>query len=649
VEDWLNLFSHHLLSTGKDIRDIETQNKGFNIATKNQKVLKEHLGMLLQDLELSDETVSVLQNASLETLVGIKDLEEATQKVQNAMKTNTNEKLKDMFVVKERIGQFGEYCNQFSSRFVIFLKDLIKVYCDQALKNDVKFAKRQPLILSSYLDMEESLLQYRNLVSWLKEIDPRQHMDVQVNYVELISQVHKRELKHLLDFLRMSYIERKTASDELEYGIDSFTYSAFSQNSVQSVMKATSQAALNATKPLSISILKESTLSRKTSVITDSNRESLITKLGRPRKISSNNSNAFQTASTMSRIGLDSMPNEISDDKLSVEGMVCLLVFILEGFLNFFEFLTKTITKHQNFLMDFLCLPQCTPLNTNVSILLNSLDIPRNIQLDLRASKKLEESMSNMFPGLHLDIISLIDYIVKYDNSASLGILVSLEKSWRKSNFTNYPFLNSTFEQIKDKLVSIFQKYCAEQVAAVEDYRVNVKKRSGLISFTKVYPRFVRKMEIFMKGVDPEYESRKLLKDMYDRLSKAVSESLNAFAKEIVSDDKEQLNAHILLLENMHHFYTELRGQKVVFLEPFIKYAKSQYDLQLSAYIKAVVRRPLGKMLEFFEGIEDLLKTKTPDEIGFHISYNRAALKKVVSSLPGKEVIHCLILVEKIS
>ena len=47
----------------------------------------------------------------------------------------------------------------------------------------------------------------------------------------------------------------------------------------------------------------------------------------------------------------------------------------------------------------------------------------------------------------------------------------------------------------------------------------------------------------------------------------------------------------------MHHFYTEIRARKVAVLDQYVKLAKASYDTHLSAYIKVVIRRPLGKLL----------------------------------------------------
>lgn len=96
------------------------------------------------------------------------------------------------------------------------------------------------------------------------------------------------------------------------------------------------------------------------------------------------------------------------------------------------------------------------------------------------------------------------------------------------------------------------------------------------------------------------------------------------------------------MLENNHYFYSELRGQKVSSLDNHIKFAKSQYDFHLQTFVRTVVRKPLGKLMEFFEGIEELLKTKSPEEVGYHLSYNRSALKKMIASFTPKEVSYSL-------
>ena len=52
----------------------------------------------------------------------------------------------------------------------------------------------------------------------------------------------------------------------------------------------------------------------------------------------------------------------------------------------------------------------------------------------------------------------------------------------------------------------------------------------------------------------------------------------------------------LLFIENMHHFYSVVRARKVSSLDPYVKQAKSTYDIHLDAYCKVVIRKPLGKL-----------------------------------------------------
>jgi hypothetical protein len=47
----------------------------------------------------------------------------------------------------------------------------------------------------------------------------------------------------------------------------------------------------------------------------------------------------------------------------------------------------------------------------------------------------------------------------------------------------------------------------------------------------------------------------------------------------------------------MHHFYHALRSNRLSILERWAKEAKTKYESSLDAYIKVVIRRPLGKLL----------------------------------------------------
>ena len=138
--------------------------------------------------------------------------------------------------------------------------------------------------------------------------------------------------------------------------------------------------------------------------------------------------------------------------------------------------------------------------------------------------------------------------------------------------------------------------------------------------------------------------ARKLIDKAYARIIKVMFDVLEAEAQQFSvdakapSDEKESLHIHILTVENMHHFYGEIRARKVPSLDVYIKQAKTLYEFNLEAYCKAVIKKPLGKLLEFFDGVEALLKTGPADEVSFHVQFSKGALKDVIRKYPGKEI-----------
>lgn len=103
-------------------------------------------------------------------------------------------------------------------------------------------------------------------------------------------------------------------------------------------------------------------------------------------------------------------------------------------------------------------------------------------------------------------------------------------------------------------------------------------------------------MEALLEG-NEDTEARKLITSAYDKIVRMMFESTEAVAKETVDfDDKEQ-GSHVVNIENMHYFYSELRQRKITNLENYMKYAKGSYESHLETYVRGVVRRSLLKLL----------------------------------------------------
>lgn len=104
-----------------------------------------------------------------------------------------------------------------------------------------------------------------------------------------------------------------------------------------------------------------------------------------------------------------------------------------------------------------------------------------------------------------------------------------------------------------------------------------------------------------------QLEIRRMVDDAYQRINKAMFESLKVIAKESPAvmatqgqgdpEDKEALNYHILLIENMNHYIEEVDARSDPVLLEWKSRAEDEIREHMDLYVDAVIRRPLGKLL----------------------------------------------------
>jgi len=211
---------------------------------------------------------------------------------------------------------------------------------------------------------------------------------------------------------------------------------------------------------------------------------------------------------------------------------------------------------------------------------------------------------------------------------------------------------------LHERLSGLFKKFVEDQVKAIEETKVKVNKRRGIISFMRTFPVFSGMIEGMMPHEFPQNDTlaiRFILDEAYGKILKAMWESLNFIAKDNPAsgsgggqssapssgdpEDKEAINYHILLIENMNHFAEEVETQKNAVLEEWKERALHDMYKHLTQYTDAVIRRPLGKWLDFLESTEALMKTnESYAAIASKPSHSRSSAKKVLASYDLKEI-----------
>ena len=242
--------------------------------------------------------------------------------------------------------------------------------------------------------------------------------------------------------------------------------------------------------------------------------------------------------------------------------------------------------------------------------------------------------------------------------------MLALETRIGEFEDSNQEYLVQTLQQIHSRLTTRFDRFVDEQIRGIEETKVKIKKRKGVIAFMKTFPLFASTVESMLATPNASrYEIRHLVNDVYIKINNAMFESLKFIAKEspVVmagqkthgptsaagvgadAEDKEVLNYHILLIENMHHYLEEVDGRSNPVLAEWKETALREMTEHLDLYLDAVVRRPLGKLLDFLESTESLIAAAgasgaDPAAIAERASHARPTFRKLLGQFDAREV-----------
>jgi exocyst complex component 1 len=213
---------------------------------------------------------------------------------------------------------------------------------------------------------------------------------------------------------------------------------------------------------------------------------------------------------------------------------------------------------------------------------------------------------------------------------------------------SNQDYLNNVLQKLNSSLESRFTKFVEEQIHAIEETKVKIKKRKGVISFMRVFPNFSAAVENMLSTTDATSSVRRAVDREYERIVKSMFDSLKVIARENPAtltssgadpEDKEALNYHILLIENMNHFSEELNTHGLEVLEDWKEAASNEMAEHMGLYLNAVMRRPLGKLLEYLENLESQVASgKNMTIITAQPSNSKVTFNKILSTYDGREV-----------
>jgi exocyst complex component 1 len=299
-----------------------------------------------------------------------------------------------------------------------------------------------------------------------------------------------------------------------------------------------------------------------------------------------------------------------------------------EAFSHCLDEMANIMFQEQNFVVDFFHISSMERMDFS-DIVGSSAPYERQLadirerrmaDPDKQLSQRLTDMMGEIYAFFPGDVQKLVDWTIKTGGElAGIGVLLALETQMAKYEETNQDFLLRTLQKVHDRLANLFSRFVDGQIRAIEDKKVKIKKRKGVITFMKIFPIFSTVIENMLPsqqevaaGPYGDLEVRVMVDQAYGRINKAMFESLRAIAKESPAimnpgqggpqlqgdiEAKEALNYHILLIENMNHYVEEVDARNTYVLEDWKQRAHTELEEHLQLYIVSVIRRPLGKLL----------------------------------------------------
>ncbi|RMJ10308.1 hypothetical protein CDV36_010046 [Fusarium kuroshium] len=621
LDNLLTLYSVELSTLSEDIAYIEAQGQGLQVQTANQKLLKKELESLLETCAITSNELEVLRMAPLDNLRGLEDVEKSLVVLYKAMikidptrsggdkvdvtgesdqAHGLNPDFKQMRIVQEKKQVYDQESASFMRRFVEFMsRQFDDAFTETKLAMEGALSRK---VDSTHHDLGRDVLwKYSPLMLYARDMDTEQWNRLIQTYQDKSQPVYRVEFQAVVAVWRKN--ARKLTGDEAEL-LFTTPVEKHQEGGV-------------ATTARKLTVKRSQTLARALR----SQRE---------------DGGSKQKAEKRGAEGRD-LPYEV--------------------FAGVLDDLLPLMQMEQNFIIDFFHATTLEQIDFPDSVAARAprdrrggdLRRPRLMEPDRELAKRILRSMEVVFAFLEAELLRLMEWVVGQDPLQGIGVLATLEKKMAEISQSNQEYLNTLLQKLHGHLEVRFKKFVDEQIRAIEETKVKISKRKGVISFIRVFPAFSAAVENMLAGVDANLASRSTIDREYDRLLKTMFDSLMVIAREnpgvsVTSgsadpEDKEALNFHILLIENMNHFTEETDTRGLDVLEEWKDQANATYDEHMNLYLNAVMRRPLGKVLEHLENMEAQLQSgKSASTIAAQPSNSKMVFNKVLGNYDSKEV-----------
>ncbi|CAN8097927.1 unnamed protein product [Discula destructiva] len=630
LDNLLTLYGVELSTLQDDIAYIEAQGQGLQVQAANQKLLKKELESLLETCAITANDLQALSLAPLDSVSGVEEVEntlvmlyKAMLKIDPQMGSGDGEKSKlqsseqaidfngdyvKMRIVQEKKQMYMRESTMFMQRLVEFMAREFRLVYEE-VRRALQGALHKKVDPHNHDVGRDILWKYDPLMLYARDVDLENWNRLIQEYQDASHPTYKMEFRDALGSWKRN--ARKTAGDE------ALLFTTEQEKKQEKKEEGEGHTLALAARKLTVK------------------RSQTLARIGRSPLGGDGNKDANKTSNDSSR----SLPYEVFASVLDD------LLPLVEMEQNFIISFFHATTLEQ---MDF---PDAVASVSVGSRRGNDLKRHRLMEPDRDLARRVTRAMEVIFPFLERDLANLVDWVLSQSPLQGVGVMASLERKLADIAQSNQEFLNTVLQKVHSNLAVKFKRFADEQLRAIEDTKVKINKRKGVISFMRIFPAFSLAVENMLIGIDPNLNVRRTVDREYDRILKCMFESLKVIARENPAagvaatgasadpEDKEALNYHILLIENMNHYIEEVDTHSLDTLERWKSAAQAELDEHMERYLDAVMRRPLGRLLDQIENIEGQLKSgKAPQAIAMQPSNSKATFDKVMLHYDAREV-----------
>ncbi|CAO1615648.1 unnamed protein product [Parajaminaea phylloscopi] len=607
IDSLVASFKVSLNSRAEDIGFIEGQNRGLQVMNSNWRALQREIEQLSQTVNIPAYEVERLLAPDFEATGSIEAKESAAASLYKAIlqarTSQIEERNTGMAATTERLEEYSSISKSFGHQIQQYLSALFQrltaaLLADPARKSMLQSSRPK---LTAHDAVEAALGSYCGLLLYVKEVEPKTFERISAAYLTSAAERYKEECSRLMGTYRGQI--RKAASEE-----DSI--SSFAPDGTASGAGTTA--------------------------------------LGR--------------ATTVRRLGgatAGTKKGKNSAAEGEVNGS--------EAFNYVLISISPLITQESLFLSDFL------HLNSNGLTFADYMSLETYFRRRAAALfsedsserrgglREMRGAMELVFGFLSGEMEGLLEEVGKRDQFQTIGALAALDAAKAEAEGAGNEFLTRTLHKLHAKAQAALEHFFANQIRSIvasanksqaassgyaPSFRGKKGGRGGLAQPVRVLPHFVDRVEAQLASAQ-HLPVRSVVDAFYVKLEQTVVDTLlslkvdTAYGSSGTQDeDKGVMNHQVLLIENMHHLVQEVK--KLVGRAPAMQSlamrSEKMYEDSLSHYVHFVLRRPLGKMMDFSDGIDGLRSSTPANEVQLHNAFSKAAFKRLTKEYTSKDV-----------